>query len=191
MSTYDDIQSLPPVLICSALGPPPPLCLSVRSNAFVSTAFYRSDEPEQRWQIDRIDGNGNIAIWMCGQRRVLTASQSDGSLGLRYKDDDGTLTYATDEIWNVVEPDFSAAAKEALKLGIIGALVPLIFATQSPGVQLQVPFAVRPNFDYNRNLNILGNGPYETGSAVAAWHGWGGGEPNEVWVFVTPDMLTG
>lgn len=55
-------------------------------------------------------------------------------------------------------------------------------------MQLQVPFAVRPNFDGGRNLNVLGNGPYATPSAVATCDG---GDPNEIWVFVTPDRLAG
>ncbi|WP_257385715.1 hypothetical protein [Tahibacter caeni] len=191
MSTYDDIQSSPEVVLCSFVAPPPPLCLGVRENAFVSTDYYRADEPRLRWQVDRIDGNGNIAIWVSGQPRVLVASMSDGSLSLRDKSEEGTLSYATDEIWNVVTPDLSASARHALEATIgVSVLIPfLLGGVQQPGVQTGGPVAVRPNFDYDRNLNILGNGPYGPGDTVAAWDGWGGGDPNEIWFFTTPEIL--
>jgi hypothetical protein len=44
--------------------------------------------------------------------------------------------------------------------------------------------AVRPASDYDRNLNILGDGPYQPGSAIAAWDGWSGGDPNESWALL-------
>jgi len=37
------------------------------------------------------------------------------------------------------------------------------------------------NYDYN--LNVAGNGPYNPGSKVIAWHGWSGGHANETWTF--------
>lgn len=189
MSTYDDIRVSPEVVLCSFVAPPP-LCLSVRENAFVSSDYYRPDEQRLRWQVDRIDDNGNIAIWVSGQPRVLAASMSDGSLSLREKSEQGTLSYATDEIWNVVVPDLSASARHGLEASI-GAtiLIPFLFGgTQEPDVQAG-PVAVRPNLDYDRNLNVLGNGPYGPGDTVAAWDGWGGGDFNEVWFFSTPDAL--
>jgi hypothetical protein len=44
--------------------------------------------------------------------------------------------------------------------------------------------AIRPASNYDRNLNILGDGPYGPGSAIAAWDGWSGGDPNESWVLL-------
>jgi hypothetical protein len=44
--------------------------------------------------------------------------------------------------------------------------------------------ALRPLFDSDRNLNVLGSGPYKPGSKVAAYSGWSGGAPNETWSFI-------
>ena len=191
MSTHDDVRVSAEVVLCSCVAPPPPLCLSVRENALVSLDYYRPDEPWLRWQVDRVDDNGSIAIWVSGEPRVLVASMSDGSLSLREKSEQGALSYATDEIWNVATPDFSAHARHVIEEAVGAAvLIPVVFAAMpEPGVQIGRPLAVRPDFDYGRNLNILGNGPYGSGDTVAAWDGWGGGDPNEVWFFASPGML--
>jgi hypothetical protein len=161
MSTYDNVRVSAEVVLCSFVAPPPPLCLGVRENALVSLDYCRVDEPWLRWQVDRIDDNGSIAIRVSGQPRALVAGMSDGSLSLREKSGQGALNYATDEIWNVVTPDFSANARRRLEEAV-GAtfLIPfLLGGTQQPGVQIGRVLAVRPDFDYGRNLNILGNGP--------------------------------
>lgn len=42
--------------------------------------------------------------------------------------------------------------------------------------------AIQLQQNTDMNLNVRGNGPYPSGTAVLAWS-WGGGEPNEVWTF--------
>lgn len=43
--------------------------------------------------------------------------------------------------------------------------------------------AIRPMADSSQNLNVFGDGPYNSGNAVGTWS-WGGGAPNEVWSFI-------
>jgi hypothetical protein len=43
--------------------------------------------------------------------------------------------------------------------------------------------AVRSGVSTSLNLNVAGTGPYPPGSAVIAYDGWGGGQPNEIWTF--------
>jgi hypothetical protein len=46
--------------------------------------------------------------------------------------------------------------------------------------------AVRPRITDDINLNVAGNGPYNEGSTVIGFDGWGGGKINEVWRFYDP-----
>ena len=43
--------------------------------------------------------------------------------------------------------------------------------------------AVQSAWTSSVNLNVAGSGPYPPGSAVIAYNGWGGGQPNEIWTF--------
>jgi hypothetical protein len=95
---------------------------------------------------------------------------------------DDVITYSAYAQWNFVvahhRPDSSWGwlldANPAT--AIAQAADPNIFAPPVGG------YAVRPQFDYDRNLNVLGDGPYVGGSQVQAWHGWSNASPNEVWV---------
>jgi len=141
-----------------------------------------TSSPWQRWGIDQLSGR-NFALWH-GTGALLVADMSSGALSLRPNGYDALtsrLHYATDEIWNLADESDRTLQQLAVDTG---ESVRQFFSGETrarpPG------FAVRPNFDYNRNLNILGDGPYQPGSSVAAWDGWGGGDPNEVWMPVFP-----
>lgn len=137
-----------------------------------------TSSPWQRWGIDEISAR-NFALWH-GSGALLVADMSSGALSLRPSAYDALLSrtrYATDEIWNLAESSNRTLQQLAV---VVGDTVRQFFSGEA---RIHPPgFAVRPNFDYNRNLNILGSGPWQPGRSVAAWDGWSGGDFNEVWI---------
>jgi hypothetical protein len=137
---------------------------------------------------DAIDSSANVRFQSVAfpGTYLSTRSTTDGTLALRpyaTTDDQATL-----QIWNITIARGNAPAwwgwlQYTPGGAIVKATIPDAFQTVPGGC------AIRPNFNYDFNLNILGDGPYHIGSTVAAWDGWGGGNANEVWfplTYVTP-----
>jgi hypothetical protein len=110
-------------------------------------------------------------------------SDGDGNLAIApYDPPRDVITYSAYAQWNFVvahrRPDSSWGwlLDTNPATAIAQAADPNIFAPPVGG------YAVRPQFDYDRNLNVLGDGPYVAGSQVQAWSGWSNASPNEVWV---------
>ncbi|QBB71420.1 hypothetical protein ELE36_14235 [Pseudolysobacter antarcticus] len=163
------------VCILSPAGGSTPLCLSVNvyDNAtIIVDNFY--DDPSLGWLSWTLFdlGDGSVALWHTDYAAKLVAS-ADGSLSLRPGDMSNTQSYADDERWTIVRADTSP--------GMWGFIKNFI---TDPTRGYTAGLAIRPALNSDRNLNILGNGPYNPGSVVAAWDGWGNGEPNEVWAVV-------
>ena len=104
-------------------------------------------------------------------------SGSDGQLGIRPSRPMLESSYSGDETWTLApyHPSLNWWDVVAAPL-TYGMTLQFALTTPYPGV------AIRPSSDSDRNLNILGNGPYVAGSTVAAWDGWGVGHANEVWL---------
>ncbi len=151
------------------------MCLSVNAydaKTIIIDNFY--NDPYLGWvswtQFDL--GDGSFALWHTDSGAKLVAA-ADGSLSLRPGDMNSTQGYTDDERWSIVVADINGGAWGFFKNHITDSL-----RSYSEGL------AIRPVLNTDRNLNILGNGPYNWGSVVAAWDGWGNGEPNEVWGIV-------
>ncbi|TDR41523.1 hypothetical protein DFR29_1104 [Tahibacter aquaticus] len=192
MSTFDEILATQPLILFSPAGSPLKLCLCVGPDKqSLVVEPYRYGDTSQYWFVDSLDSSGNIALWSGNGKRVLNVG-GDGALTVQAKSLDGELSYDTNERLNVAEvTPGDGAAKTALGWAIAGALIPLVFGLNAAGslpptVTLGAPYAIRPCFDFDRNFNILGDGPWQAGCAVAAWDGWGGGNPNELWWFGLP-----
>jgi hypothetical protein len=146
-----------------------------------------TSSPWQRWGIDQISDR-NFALWH-GTGALLIADMSSGALSLRPNGYDALASrthYATDEIWNLA--DSTANTLQQLAAGIANTVADTFRQFFAGETRAYIPgFAIRPNFNYNRNLNILGDGPWQAGRTVAAWEGWGGGDPNELWIPNFPD----
>lgn len=177
------------VLICSPAGfaQGQRLCLGLDPNDRSSLIVSERDPDStlQHW-IAVFLGNNNIAFWN-DPLHVLVADMGTGALSLRYKTGGPEATYATDEFWNgALNQSWQDFLKQSFTQ--FGNSVAGLFSGEThihfPGV------AMRPNFDYNRNLNILGDGPWNAGRSVAAWDGWGGGDPNELWWLETRQPST-
>lgn len=160
------------VCILSPAGGSTPLCLSVNvydAKTIIVDNFY--NDPSLGWlgwtQFDL--GDGSIALWHTDSGAKLVAA-ADGSLSLRAGDIGNTQAYADDERWTVVVADTNPGNWGGIKI---------IFT--DPLREFAHGMAIRPALNSDRNLNILGNGPYNPGSVVAAWDGWDNGKPNEVW----------
>lgn len=180
------LTPLPTVVLASPAGFPSGqrLALSINPSDGQSLIVdtYDTSSPWQRWGIDDM-GDGNFALWH-GSDALLVADMSSGALSLRPSTYDALASrthYATDEFWNLA--------------GGNGRTIQQVLATtfENFGDDIRQMFsgearirpyglAIRPNFNYNRNLNILGDGPWQAGRTVAAWEGWGGGDFNEVWI---------
>lgn len=168
------------VLICSPAGflQQQRLCLSVdpADGSSLIVAARDPDSALQHWIVMDL-GNSNFAFWN-DPLHVLVADMGTGALSLRYKPAGPGAPYATDEFWN-------GALNQSLADFIKNTLVQFgqgVAGLFTGATHIHWPgIAVRPNFDYNRNLNILGDGPWAPGRRVAAWDGWGGGDPNELW----------
>lgn len=168
------------ILICSPAGlmQQQRLCLSVDpgDGRSLIVAERDPDSTYQHWIVIDL-GNSNFAFWN-DPLHVLVADMGSGALSLRYKPAGPEAPYATDEFWNGA---LNQSLLDFIKNSFIqaGQGIAGLFTGETrihwPGV------AMRPNFDYNRNLNILGDGPWAPGRSVAAWDGWGGGDPNELW----------
>jgi len=161
------------VCILSPAGGSTPLCLSVNTydaKTIIVDNFY--SDPSDAWigwtQFDL--GDGSVALWHTDSSAKLVAAP-DGSLSLRAGDIGNTPAYADDERWTIVTADFNP--------GIWGSIKNLFKERQ-----YFAGWAIRPALNGDRNLNVLGNGPYNPGSVVAAWDGWDNGESNEVWAIV-------
>ena len=104
-------------------------------------------------------------------------SGADGQLGIRPSLPMPESSYSGDETWTLATYHPSVNWWDVIAAPFDNGLsLPFAVSTPYPGV------AIRPSSDSDRNLNILGNGPYVAGSTVAAWDGWGGGDSNEVWL---------
>ncbi|MEO8669778.1 MAG: hypothetical protein ABI411_00610 [Tahibacter sp.] len=164
------------ICLVSTCNTDTPLCLAV--NVYDAKTIivdnYVAELNWLRWLVDDL-GNNNIALWHPDTKSKLVASEQDGSLSLRAGDIDSTTSYAADEIWSVARIQNSTNFWKAFSDGAMELF--------GHGVTLLVGgYAMRPSFNTDRNLNVLGNGPYNPNSVVAAWDGWSGGAANERWL---------
>jgi len=173
---------VPVYLILSATG----LALTVTDEAGIMVDRPRADVRDQslvaqsqRWSAYPAgDDLMFITNWPQNAGRVL-AMRADGSLAT---DQLNIFAHESSNVlhrWNIARispknpfPDwaFPAAQIDDLIKKEVNATTGFV--------------AIRAASDYDRNLNILGDGPYQPGSAIAAWDGWSGGDPNESWVLL-------
>jgi hypothetical protein len=140
-----------------------------------------------QWAITVLDGDiQNGANWLIRslayQNAFLTVIDRDsGYLAVEPPRADRSV-----QTWNVVVatgpgPSYWDWTKYTPVGAVLNKVDPRTYSFEKGGL------AFRPAFDFDRNLNILGDGPYASGSRVAAWDGWGGGDANEMWLPVTYD----
>lgn len=158
-------------------------CLSlsrVNNVSLVIDTFNLADSWQQ-WLVIR--SQNAIALWHMDTGSKLVCAQ-DGSLSLRYGPGGpaNVEEYAEDELWTMVAVSPPSGNIWDWVKGYVSGLFVAITQSYPEG------FAMRPLFDDDRNLNVLGNGPYPPDSIVAAWDGWGGGNANEVWL---PRLVAG
>lgn len=167
------------VAIMSYASQDPLLCLGVDvSNGGLRIIADRHDPGDTMQQWGMIDaGNGMNAFFNFGAQSLLYLSGSDGELSLMPQIPAVGQTFDWRTTWTM------ASGKASVNWWAL-ALLPFTdgatghFVVNAPHAGL----AIRPSSDDDRNLNVLGNGPYNPGSLVAAWDGWGGGDANEVWM---------
>jgi hypothetical protein len=137
----------------------------------VTTAYMDPHATGQRWQF-RQSGDDWI-ILSVGEEGSLM-SDGDGNL---------SLAYANEQIphWNIAVVD-SGLRFDALQDGLTPGFATIDSIDRSLLAGASVAYAFRPTFDYDRNLNVLGDGPYGPGNPVAAYRGWSGGANNEIWL---------
>jgi len=113
---------------------------------------------------------------------ILEVGGDEGSL---VSDGDGNLSlaFANEQVphWNIAVVD-SGLAFDALQDLLTPGFAIIDSIDRSLLAGASVAYAFRPTFDYDRNLNVLGDGPYNPGNPVAAYHGWSGGANNEIWL---------
>ncbi|HTW84446.1 MAG TPA: hypothetical protein VMD91_10290 [Candidatus Sulfotelmatobacter sp.] len=144
------------------------------------------------WEMTSDDFNPNAADF--GGTVRFRNLQFDGYLSTLGTDSGSLLLHpfaasgdgATVQLWNLTiargpAPSSWNWTQYTPGGAILKAIVPQAYESFPGGA------AIRPNFDYDRNLNILGDGPYVAGSAVEAWDGWSGGADNEVWMLLPYD----
>ena len=139
-------------------------------------AFDAWSNPLAQWQaLPQPEGDGYY-IFVASSGGVLY-SDSLGAISVWLEDYTALRQYV---LWSSVETTMR-----------IDDHIPWWQYIVNPGVALDESvrinsyLAIRPSFDTDRNLNVLGNGPYQPGNLVAAWSGWDGGDQNEVWKLVS------
>jgi hypothetical protein len=148
------------------------LVLTRAGFAGLTTAYMDPKATGQRWQF--VQSGGDWIILEVGGDEGSLVSDVDGNL---------SLAFANEQVphWNIAVVD-SGLSFDALQdlltpgFGIIDSIDRSLLAGASTA------YAFRPTFDYDRNLNVLGDGPYNPGNPVAAYRGWSGGANNEIWL---------
>lgn len=158
-------------------------CLSLSRVDHVSLVIdvYDAADSWQQWLVIR--SQNAIALWHMDTGSKLVCAQ-DGTLSLRFGPGGPANVgeYAEDELWTMVAVSPPSHSIWDWVQATFTDLFVDVTRYYNNG------FAVRPLFDDDRNLNVLGNGPYPANSIVAAWDGWDGGDANEVWL---PKLVTG
>lgn len=132
---------------------------------------YAFDSYAQWQAIPQPEGDG-FYIFLASNGWPLYAAD-DGSVSLWLPD---YSSVRPNVLWNTVQAQYDEADHMPWWSDM---LKPFAHTVPMGGFR-----AFRPSFDTNRNLNVLGDGPYVPGSTVAAWDGWGGGDSNEVWAIM-------
>src|SRR3981081_3757058 len=146
------------------------LVLTRAGFAGLTTAYMDPKATGQRWQF--VQSGGDWIILEAGGDQGSLMSDGDGNL---------SLAYANEQVphWNIAVVD-SGLTFDALQDLLTPGFATIDSIDRSLLAGASTAYAVRPTFDYDRNLNVLGDGPYDPGDPVAAYRGWSGGANNEI-----------
>lgn len=138
------------------------------------TGLFSTGPSAQMWTIYPVGGDIMLLNWRYNNTLNAMAINPDGSLTMIQQDPDWLTN--VNAHWNQTSaPIRNTIPTWAFPISQVFQAVNERWPTPSGGV------AIRAASDWNRNLNILGDGPYNPGAAVAAWEGWSGGASNEIW----------